>query len=129
MQSINFPQVKSLIRFIAEQVVVHFFQTLKCIIQQEDWYYHDAVDYLVDRIVDEIAGTWNDVTTVEQADAKVEAMYNAARTALLKQLELDGGTVEFGPGDVQPLTDQRLGQSEAWELWIERMAENGYGED
>ena len=43
-------------------------------------------------------------------------MYNAARTELVRLLNLHGGTVEFGPGDVQPLTDQRLGQSEAWDL-------------
>ena len=50
-------------------------------------------------------------------------MYNAARAELIKLLNLNGGTVEFGPSDVQPLTDQRLGQSEAWDAWITHLWE------
>ena len=123
MTQLNFDQVERLVRQVATQVVSRFFQTLKNLTDQEEEDYSDPIDYFADRIIENIVREWTEVDTLSQADDALEQMYNAARTDFVKQLQLDGGTVEFGPGDVQPLTDQRLGQSEAWDLWLEREQE------
>ena len=82
-----------------------------------------AIEWFANSITTEIWRNWNDLTTAHQAENAIEEIYNAARTELVRLLNLHGGTVEFGPGDVQPLTDQRLGQSEAWDLWLDHMRE------
>ena len=128
MYPIDFARVSSLVRLVTEQVVARFFHTLSILTEKEQHEFTEAVDWLTNRITEEIVHTWNDVTTAHQAEHQVEDMYNAARTELIRQLNLHGGTVEFGPGDVQPLTDQRLGHTEAWDAWLDQMAEDNWGQ-
>ena len=125
MYPIEFQHVQTLVRFIVEQVVGRFLSTFKILANCDDQYFPDFLEYVTPIIAENIARNWNDVTTAHQAENQIEDMYNAARTELIQLLNLHGGTVEFGPGDVQPLTDQRLGQSEAWDLWLDRMKEDG----
>ena len=123
MYPIQFSHVETLVRAIAIQVVSRFYAQLQWATDDHSDY-SEATDTLAEDITKAISLNWNDLTTAHQAENKVEEIYNAARTELVRLLNLQGGTVEFGPGDVQPLTDQRLGQSEAWDLWLDHMQEN-----
>ena len=126
MHPIELTHVRSLVRFIVEQVVGRFFSTLRQYSEDKTVSYHVELHWFSNRITDEIWRSWNDVNSADHAEHKLEEMYNAARTELINLLNLQGGTVEFGPGDVQPLTDQRLGQSEAWDLWVAHMWETHF---
>ena len=126
MYPIEFHHVETLVRFIVQQVVGRFLSTFKILASREDHYFHEFGDHVVPIITENIARNWNDLTTAHQAENQIEDMYNAARTELVQLLNLHGGTVEFGPGDVQPLTDQRLGQAEAWDTWIDHMKQDNW---
>ena len=128
MRPIDNLDIQALVCYVAEQVVARFFHTLRILTNREDDDNSAAIEWFANRITTEIWREWNDVTTSDHAEAKLEEMYNAARTMLVRLLNLHGGTVEFGPGDVQPLTDQRIGQTEAWETFCAHMNENNWGE-
>ena len=128
MYPIEFEHIQTLVRFIVHQVVGRFLSTFQILSDTKKVYYSEFLEYVTPIIVERIASNWNDVTTAHQAENQIEDMYNAARTELVQLLNLHGGTVEFGPGDVQPLTDQRLGQSEAWDEWCARMNETNWGQ-
>ena len=121
MYPINNLHVQALVCYIAQQVVGRFFSTLRHYSEDQTRLYAAEIEWFSNQITSEIWRNWNDVTSAHQAEHKIEEMYNAARTELVRLLNLHGGTVEFGPGDVQPLTDQRLGQSEAWDEWLDHM--------
>ena len=129
MRPTNNLDIHALVYYVAEQVAARFFHTLRILTNREDDDNSAEIEWFANRITTEIWREWNRVTTSDHAEAKVEEMYNAARTMLVRLLNLQGGTVEFGPGDVQPLTDQRLGQTEAWDRWMERMQEDNSGKD
>ena len=124
MYPIEFSHLETLVRAIAIQVVSRFYSQLQWATDDDHSDYAEATDTLAEAITKAISLNWNDVTTAHQAENKVEEMYNAARTELVRLLNLEGGTVDFGTGDVQPLTDQRLGQTEAWDSWLDLMQEN-----
>ncbi len=126
MYPINSLCVQALVCFMAQQVVGRFFATLREYSEDKTRLYSAEVEWFSNRITEQIWRNWKDVTTCHQAEHKIEEIYNAARTELVQLLGLAGGTVEFGPGDVQPLTDQRLGQSEAWDLWTAWLWDDNY---
>ena len=129
MYPIQFSHVEILVRAIAIQVVTRFYAQLQWATDDDHSDYSEATDTLAEEITKGIARDSHDLTTATQAENKVEEIYNAARTELLRLLNLQDGTVEFGPGDVQPLTDQRLGQTEAWDAWLDLMQENEWRTD
>ena len=126
MYPINNLHVTALVCYIAQQVVGRFFSTLRQYSEDQTRLYAAEIEWFSNRITDEIWRNWNDLTTAHQAENAIEEIYNAARTELIRLLNLQGGTVEFGPGDVQPLTDQRLGQTEAWDTWIDHMKQDNW---
>ncbi len=129
MYPIEFVHVQALVRYVAEQVVARFFQTFQMLTKTERDDHSGSIDWFSERITAEIWRNWKDVTTAHQAENQIEDIYNAARTELIRQLQLQGGTVEFGPGDIQPLTDQRFGQAEAWDTWLAHMKEVGWWDE
>lgn len=128
MQQVTDGQVHELVYEVASQVVGRFFEHLKWETDDDQYDYHGATEMLADQIANELSPKYHDVTTTNEANDVIEEMYNKSRTELVRLLNLAGGTVQFGPGDVQPLTDQRLGQSEAWDHWISKIEEDDRGE-
>ena len=126
MYPIEFQHIQTLVRFIVEQVVGRFLSTFKILSDTKTVYYSEFLDYVTPIIVERIVHSWADVHSCHHAEHVIEEMYNAARTELVQLLNLHGGTVEFEPSDVQPLTDQRLGQTEAWDLWIAHLWETHF---
>ena len=129
MYPINNLHVTALVCYIAQQVVGRFFSTLRQYSEDQTRLYAAEIEWFSNRITDEIWRNWNNLTTAHQAENAIEEIYNAARTELIRLLNLQGGTVEFGPGDVQPLTDQRLGQAEAWDEWLDHMKQLDWWEN
>ena len=129
MYPIHFQHVQTLVRFIVEQVVGRFLSTFKILSDTPKTYYSEFLQYVTPIIVERIVSNWKEVNTATRAEIQIEAMYNAARTELVQLLNLHGGTVDLGWGDEQPLTDQRLGQTEAWDLWLDHMKELGCWDD
>ena len=129
MYPINNLHVQALVCYVSQQVVARFINTFRAYSEHKAVDYSADIEWFANYITGQIWRNWNDVTTAHQAENQLEDMYNAARTELVRLLNLQGGTVEFGPGDVQPLTDQRLGQAEAWDEWVAHMSEDNWGQE
>ena len=122
MKTIVFSQVKTLVSETANEVIYRFFDTLEQYIpalEARDWI--EYFNEIAERIAESVAVNHMDVHDLPTAEKRIEQIYNDCRTEFTRLMGLAGGTVEFGPDDVQPLTDQRIGQSEAWERWYETL--------
>ena len=123
MPAVAYHQLRVLVWEVSHQVAARFIAHFAIYSGTEAEAYSDQVIELADRVSEDILYDFRDIHTRHQTENQLTDIYNRARQELRRKLNLEGGTVEFGPGDVQPLTDQRLGESEAWEAWLTRVQE------
>lgn len=110
MRPINEEQLRALIHEVAS---IYTWQYLASILNYDRASGEPDFTALWERATDQIVG---DITTIHQAEHRLHDILAIIRTEFLRTT----GVSE---------TDERIGVSEAWDRWLERMEEDGWGEE